>query len=386
MRAIRNTLLYVLICLLAFASPRVVAAPTLSDAGHAPVLDGGFWQFGPDTLERYSDDDLVAEVRRMHDLGMRVLIIQSTVTDTHDANGDRRFGMIWNTVYPVHPAYEGRNPLRAIFAACDQMNMRVYLGGLPFGRPEESTYADMIEQWSSDQALRYREQVIKRYAGYTSFEGFYIPIRPNPYQLVSNRCDPALLLDAVDKVTQAVKSTKTDLHVLMPIGMYLRPIGDGKYLRSKRQELNHFWRPWVERLEQVDTWMIIDGLGDKSSDLDHTAMAQRWARDLAHTYNKTCWTAVQTTNQSIMGKRNNDGQPLAFTDLARSLAVASRFADQILAMDYLDSLSPVADRSEAAQRHGAYTRYLQAFNQEQGAPVKTVSASTTSPGPIRSRP
>jgi uncharacterized protein DUF4434 len=329
-----------------------------------PVLDGGFWQLGPGILEHYSDEDLQAEIEDMHGLGMKVLIIQYAVEPNWKPGQDDYVAYISNTVYPVHPAFKGRNPFGMIFRTADRLGMRVYLGGMLLKQPFEEDYENNVARWSSDEALRYRKELVARFAGYQSFAGYYIPNEPNPYVLVAKRCDPDLLLAATAKVVEAVKSVKPDLEVVMPIGLYLRPTGRGSYLHASRQDLDLFWRPWIERLDQVDTWMVIDGLGTRLSDLDHTAMAQRWARDIAHEFGKAYWTDVENARMYTDAQGRYHSEPFEFGDLVRSMSVASRFADEAITFDYIHFMSQRSSKPEAVRLYEAYQKYVRAFEED----------------------
>ncbi len=330
-----------------------------------PLLDGGFWQLGPGILEHYSDSDLEDEVKDMHDLGMRILIVQYAVEPNWEAEQEDYVAYIRNAVYPLHPAFKDRNPFGAIFRAADRHDMQVYLGGMLLKQPLEENYEAKVDRWASERAIRFRKEIIARYAGYQSFKGYYIPNEPNPYVLVAKRCDPDLLLAATAKVAEAVKSVKPDLEVVMPIGLYLRPTGRGGYLHASRQDLDLFWRPWVEQLEQVDTWMVIDGLGTRLSDLDHTAIAQRWAHDLAHEFGKAYWTDVENARMYTDDQGRYHSEPFEFGELVRSMAVASRFADRTVTFDYIHYMSQRSSRPEAVRLNRAYQKYVRAFEEKE---------------------
>lgn len=339
----------------------LVADTATTGDDHPPVLDGGFWQLGPGILEHFSDEDLEAEIKDMHDLGMRILIIQYMVEPNWEAGQKDYVAYIRNTVYPMHPAFKDRNPFGAIFRAADRNNMRVYLGGMLLKQPIEQDYEANVARWSSKRAIRFRKEIVTRYAGYQSFAGYYIPNEPNPFLMIAKRCDPDVLLTATGKVVDAVKSVKPDLDVVMPIGLYLRPTGKGSHLYTTRHDLDLFWRLWVESLTSVDTWMVIDGIGTGMSDLDHTAMAQSWARDLAHEYGKSYWTDVENARMYTDTEGLYHSQPLSLGDLVRSISVASRFADQTVTFDYIHYMSRRSNRPEAVRLFEGYSQYVRAF-------------------------
>jgi len=339
------------------------ASETASDAQgqRPPVFDGGVWALDVGTLKQYTDQDLQAQVKQMHDMGMRTLIIRSIAEhDPGQGQGDY-LAYISNTVFPIHPAFEGRKPYSVIFRAADKHNMRVYLGGLPISQPIEQDYQANIDQWSSPRAIRYRQEIIERYANYRSFAGYYIPNTPDPSVLIANRCDPDRLLTATADVVNAVESASPGLETVMPIGLYLRPTGKGGYLYASTQDLDIFWRPWVRQLAGVDTWMVIDGIGTRQSSLDHTAMAQRWARDLAHEFGKAYWTGVQSARTFSDEQGQQHRQPFSPGELVRSLSTATRFADQTVALDYLGTLSRRSPGSSSARLHEAYINYIDTF-------------------------
>lgn len=329
-----------------------------------PVLDGGFWQLGPGILAQYSDEDLQAELKDMHGLGMDILVIQYAVEPNWEPGQEDYVAYLPNTVYPVHPAFKSRKPFSAIFRTADQLGMRVYVGGMLLKHPIEDDYENNINRWSSKKALRFRKELIARFAGYQSFAGYYIPNEPNPYTLIAKRCDPDLLIQATAKVAEAVKSVKPDLEVVMPIGLYLRPTGRGGFILASEKDLQMFWQPWIERLEQVDTWMVIDGLGTGLSNLDHTAMAQRWARSLAHMFGKAYWTDVENAHMyTDLGGRYHS-EPFELAELVCSMSVASRFADQAVTFDYIHYMSRRSTKPAAVQLHRAYQKYIRAFDEE----------------------
>ncbi len=362
-----------------FFSPALAnEAATAEKADQPPVLNGAVWELSPDTLARYTDEDLEAQVKDMHDLGMRVLIIRYIADPARDDGQEDYVAYISSSVFPTHPAFKDRKPFSAIFRAAVQHDMRVYLGGLPFKQPIEQDYEANIDQWSSPRAIQYRQEFIERYAGYRSFAGYYVPNTPDPSVLIANRCDPDCLLTATADVVNAVKSANPGLDIVMPIGLYQRPNGKGGYLYTSAQDLKLFWRPWVQQLSGVDTWMVIDGLGSRLSTLDHTAMAQRWARDLAHEFDKSYWTVVETQQM----KNNSDGQapgkPFSLGALVRSLSIATRFADQTIASDYLNAMGQQSPNPVAVRLHGAYTKYFHAFTNVQDVQQHTETTSAAS--------
>lgn len=330
-----------------------------------PQLTGGYLQLSPGILQHYSDADLEAEVSDMHGLGMRSILIHYA-TEPNWAPGQTDYvAYTENRVYPVHPAMKDRDPFAAVFRAANRHGMRVYLGGMLLRLPFEEDYAANVARWSSPKALRFRKELIHRFGRYDSFAGYYVPNEPDFYSLIAMGCDPAVLLDATEKVVDAIKSAKPGLAVVMPIGLYLKPDGKGGHVLTTRDDLDAFWRPWVDRLDKVDAWMVIDGLGTELSVPEHTAMAQNWARALTSEYGKAAWTVVENARMYTDDKGRYHGEPFMLDKLLRSLSIAAPLAEETITFDYLHYMSRRSHKPEAVRLFEAYRAYVASSRPDQ---------------------
>lgn len=315
------------------------------------TLDGGFWQVGPGLISTFSDEQLAEEVGHFRALDMDLIIIQYTAAQ-YDHEAKTYHAYVPNDILPYHPAFEGRDPIGAIMNAAEQHGVRVILGGLLMPLPRHINYESNLEIWTSEETMEYRRQVIERYRNNKAFYGFYTPNEPNPADLYASDSDPQKMIDATAQVIDVVRAAKPDLVIVKCIGLYLEPT-ETRLTHASRSYLDAFWRPWVKQLTGVDAWMVIDGVGTRLSNLEHTDMAQQWAKELAHEYGKEYWTDVENAR---MGAQN---VPMTMDQLRQSLEVAARHASKLVTFDYAHYMSKLSHREAARQLYQDYSEYLE---------------------------
>ena len=325
---------------------------------HDAVLDGGFWQLGPGILGQFSDEELAREVSYMNDLGMDIIMIQYSVMPIWQKGQEDYIAYVPNSVYPLHPAFQNRAPFESVLDAADKEDMQVYIGGMLIRKPFKENYREYVSNWCSIKALKFRLELIERFSAHPSFRGFYCPNEPNPAKLAQNGLDPEVLLRATKRVTSFLKSLKPDLEIVKAIGLYLEPDGKGGHEYASREYLDDFWRPFVSGLEDVDVWMVIDGVGTGLSNIKHTAMSQEWAMNLAHEYGKEYWTDVENARMGYVNGKYS-AEPFPMSKLEKSLEVASRFAKRMVTFDYLHYMSRQSQKEKARALHRDYSRRLE---------------------------
>lgn len=311
-----------------------------------PLASGTFWQIGSERLHRWSDAELAAEVRVLKEMGIEFLIIHYTAYWSQVSNS-------YDTVVPDMPfrAYDfltNRNPLDAIFRAAEIEGVQVIIGdflvppNIRYERPEEA-----LGHWLSGEAMDFRRAIITRYKDSPSFYGYYIANEPNPYNITSPAYE-SLWRQSTKEVVTFVKSLKPELQIIHSIGLYPEWINGMPYAPSDAY-LDRFWRPWVEEIDEIDTWMLIDGVGTSLSSHAHTAKAQKWAQKIAHEYNKEYWVDVENA------KMTNEFVPFHIAQLKRSLEIAAQTADKIVLFEHLSYMSPNSEQEAAVK---LYTDYL----------------------------
>lgn len=335
-------------------------APAAELEEKLPLLDGGFWQVGPGLSNQLTDEQLAAEVLHMKNLGMELIIIQYTTAQySHDAG--TYYAYVSGTNLPMHPGLAGKDPVQAIMDAAEEHGVYVALGGLLMPLPRHVDYEENIATWTSEEAMEYRRQVVEKYKEYESFVGWYTPNEPNPADLYGADADPQLMINATAEVIEVVRSVKPELAIIKCIGLYLEPLEDGSRTFASQEYLDAFWRPWVEQLDGVDAWMVIDGVGTRLSNLAHTDMAQRWARELAHEHGKQYWTDVENAHMAEL-----PGRPMTIDQLAASLAVAARHGSKLVTFDYAHYMSRQSPKREAAELYLDYQVYRQQVLEQAG--------------------
>jgi hypothetical protein len=107
----------------------------------------------------------------------------------------------------------------------------------------------------------------------------------------------------------------------------------------------------VEQVDQVDAWMIIDGVGTGLSNLTHTDKSQAWCAGLCKEYGKQYWTDVEN---AVMGAKS---YPFSMSRFEKSLRVAAKYADVIVTFDYAHYMSKQSDKEKARQLYEDYKKY-----------------------------
>ena len=317
-----------------------------------PLLDGGFWQVGPGLSGQLTDERHAAEVAHMTELGMDIIIVQY-IASQYDHDAGTYYAYVSGTNLPLHPALARKDPIGAIMEAAEEHGVRVILGGLLMPLPRHENYEENIAIWTSEETMDYRRAVIERFKDSPAFVGWYTPNEPNPANLYGAGADPQLMIDATAETIEVVLEAKPDLGIVKCIGLYLEPT-NGALSPASEEYLDAFWRPWVEQLDAVDVWMVIDGVGTTLSNLEHTDMAQRWARELAHEHGKQYWTDVENAHMTA-----GDYRPMSMEELAASLEVAARHGERLITFDYAHYMSRESPKPDAVRLHEDYAAYRQ---------------------------
>ncbi len=365
----------------AWIIPMVLAAGTMAGSaaraanvqtvGHPPLLDGGFWQMGTGILESFTDEELAAEVGYFKDLGLNILMIQYSARWDPDAK--TYYAYVPNPYIELDPAFKGRAPFEAIFAAADRHGVRIILGGLLSPYPREVHYHENIDLWTSPTLMAYRQHILKTFSSHLSLYGYYTPNEPNPRTFLENDLDLQPFLDATAEVLDLVRKTAPNLTIVHSIGLYNVKTAEGGWAKPPVEFLDDWWRPWVRELDEVDVWMIIDGVGTQLSDFDHTDAAQAWGRRLAHEFGKQFWVDVEN---AWMGNRF---EPFDMDTLARSLEIAARHGDRLVTFDYIHYMSRQSPKDAARALHEAYRTYRMSI-------LKRGPSSTPTAGPTAQSP
>lgn len=299
-----------------------------------PLASGTFWQIGTGRLPAWSDQKLADEVSIVKQAGMDIIILQYSAL--WDSQRSMYHSYIPNAAFETFSNLGPRDPLSAIFAAAERENVKIIIGD--FLAPSNLRYeqpSEAFAHWLSTEAMNFRRTVIERYQYSPSFYGYYIANEPNPHQ-IKTESDKQLWIDATKQVVNFVKSIKPGLKVIHSIGLYAEWHA-GSPSPPSNQYLDNFWRPWVSGIPQIDTWMMIDGIGTSLSVLHHTDVAQGWGRQLVHSFNKEFWVDVEN---AVM---TSQFYPFTIEKLISSLNVAVKHADRIVLFEHLSYMSPNSD-------------------------------------------
>jgi hypothetical protein len=322
---------------------------------HPPLLDGGIWQIGPPLIAAFTDESLEQEVGVFRKLGMDIILVQYSASQYDEERGTY-LAYVPNDTLPLQEEFKGRDPIGAILRGADTNGVKVILGGLLMPVTGQANYRRDLDIWTSPTVMQYRKQVLERYAGHKSLAGYYVPNEPNPDNLLSHGLDPQLMIDATAKVIDTVKGARPDLLIVKSIGLYMEPVrAEGKTTHrfASIEYLDRFWRPWVSSLSKVDVWMVIDGVGTRLSNLEHTDRAQAWCKRLAGEFGKQFWVDVEC---AFMDDRHN--YPFKMEELEPSLRVAAKHGAKLITFDYAHYMSRHPQKEAARRLHRDYGEYV----------------------------
>ena len=320
-----------------------------SHAADQPRINGGFWQPNAGMVEGFTDEALAQEVEHFRASGMDTIIFQYAGRWDDSRN---TYVSYWpNSVFPVAEGFEERDPLGSVVKAAEEAGVKVVIGGLLMPRPRWEGWEDNAAAWTSRDAMRYRREILERYADNDTVVGWYTPNEYNPYRLQEHGFDPEVALEATRRVAGLVRQVDPALKLIHSVGLYLKPLGEGRYGTAPIEDLDAFWLPWFEELNEVDVWMLIDGIGTRLSNLEHTAKAQRWMSRACERFGKTFWVDVENADMAETFK------PFTMDGLESSLRVAAGHADMIVVFDYLHYMSKNSPKPEARKLHEDYRAY-----------------------------
>ena len=338
-------------CLLAFWARNAQASQAMP-----PIATGTFWQLGATRLSQpqWTDAGLAAEVAAVKRAGMDTIIIHYSA-HWNTAKGEYET-FVPNAGFPLFSGLEGRHPLRAIFQAAEKESVKVIIGD--FLVPTDLRYtqaAKAFEIWTSPAAQTFRRQLIEEFKDSPSFSAYYLANEPNQYRIQSE-ADRKLWLSSTQKVARRIKQLKPDLKLIHSIGLYAQwhPDASGvlKPAPPSREYLDVFWRPWVQRIPEIDIWMLIDGIGTMMSTVKHTDMAQQWGKELVRGAGKEYWVDVEN---AVMNSRGY--YAFSLETLVDSLQIAAKHADKIVLFEHLNYMSPNSSKDASKALYQDYLEY-----------------------------
>jgi hypothetical protein len=337
-------------CLLSLSGMRVFATDT------QPLATETFWQLGAARLNQpqWTDASLAAEVAAVKRAGMDTIIIHySAHWNVAEAKYET---FVPNAGFPLFSGLSGRHPLRAIFRAAEKENVKVIIGD--FLVPTDLRYTQApkaFEIWTSLQAQEFRRKLIEEFKDSPSFSAYYLANEPNQYRITSE-ADRKLWLSSTQKVARFIKELKPELKLIHSIGLYAQwhPDANGvlKPAPPSRAYLDAFWRPWLQKIPEIDIWMLIDGIGTAMSTVKHTDMAQQWGKELVHEAGKEYWVDVENAVMNSKGY-----YAFSMETLADSLRVAAKHADKIVLFEHLNYMSENSSKEASQQLYRDYLRY-----------------------------
>jgi len=328
-----------------------------ADTAVLPLATGTFWQLGISRIDDWNDEELAAEVAMVKNAGMDVIIIHYSAI--WDVETNKYYTYIPNGGFTTFHNLGSRDPLGAIFAAAEKLDMKIILGdflvpiNIRYDQAEEA-----LEYWLSPKAMKFRFNVIDRYKDSPSFYGYYIANEPNPNNFKSQK-DKDRFFNATKSVIAYVKDIHPSLKIIHSIGLYPEWKTDSNGIATPHAPspayLESFWGRWINELDQVDIWMMIDGIGTKLASLQTTEIAQAWGSEVVHRAGKTFWVDVEN---ALMG---NQFIPFTISELISSLNVARKYADRIVLFEHLSYMTPNNNNPKANKLYSDYLRYEQRY-------------------------
>jgi hypothetical protein len=191
--------------------------------------------------------------------------------------------------------------------------------------------------------------MLDRYANHPSVVGYYLSTEWIPSAFDSDPSEPR---ERSAAVARFIKQRRPNLKTVMPIGLY-NIVVDGHWTRMTPDFLETFWGSWAE-VEEIDAYMIIDGVGTGLSSLVHTDACQAWARQFCDRYGKELWVDVECADMPPY-------QPLPIDRLIPSVEVAARYADVIVVFDYIYYMDHGVAQPAARELHESYAQYRQHY-------------------------
>ncbi len=315
-----------------------------------PLLDGGFWQMGPLLQKDWSDNAYIAEVGHMVDLGMNILIIQYGAWWDKDEWTLR--SLYPSTSIPTETSFIDRDTIRDILKAADQLNVQVYLGDFTIPRNWLDDPARWTAWWNDSSHTKFRQDFVREFSNHPSFAGVYLPNQPNPTNILDKNVRD-LWINATRTAAATIKETNPALSIVHSIGLYGQSSEFGYPLPPKPDFLDTFWRPWIKDIPEIDTWILLDGIGTELSFLDHTKTSQAWGKSICQEYGKSFWVDVENAHMSF----DCNNHSFTLEELIPSLKIASMYGDKLITFDYLHYMSQLSTKAEARQLHMDYREY-----------------------------
>lgn len=305
---------------------------TKPSQANIPIATGTFWQLPPERMSAWSDKKLAQELVYLKNAGLDVLVIHHSAF--WDVAKQHYQTYIPNEDFAMFSDMDGRDPLDAIFTKAESLGIKIVLcdfllpSDLRYERPQKA-----FDYWLSAEAMNFRRTIINRYKDSPSFYGYYIPNEFNPDKIKSQE-HKELCINSTKELASFVKNLLPRLKIIHPIGLYLVSKNGGLSTPTESY-LEDFWSPWINGINQIDTWLMIDGIGTTLSNLKYTDMAQAWGKQIAHYTNKEFWVEVENAVMT-----STQYYPFTIDKLKKSLDIAVKHADKIVLFEHLTYMSP----------------------------------------------
>jgi len=321
----------------------VYSSPPVFASRRPALLEGAFWAFHyAHWAQQYATDaDLAAEVSRAHAIGLDTLILYT------GEGGDGSYATVApETGVEQIEAWRGRDPLEAILTRADELSMQVYLGDTAPGGYLHTTPPDDAAPLQ-ERLYRHREQLLARYGKHPSLAGYYVNFEVCPTNFGNDPAGPAR---QVQQLAAFVKAHHPHLRVIQPVGLYRWQEAQEAAEFVKPEQLERFWRPFMQAAPDVDVYTVIDGVGTGLAPLAFTDANQARMRVLCDALGKECWVDVECADFGTY-------EPMPIGRLAASTEVAARHAQRIVTFCYFNYMAPGNGRETSARLYEQYRAY-----------------------------
>lgn len=332
-------------------------------AANQPVhtyLTGSFLQFSP-PVDRSTGEQLAADVRAMHAIGMDTVIYQvsvdwlgtpQTITET----------LAWypSRIYPRAAILPAKDSLGTILDQAQALNMKVIVGlgyNQHFENPANLRSPAYLDH-AAQQAMATAGELWTLYGDHPAFGGWYLPNEIGDFSWTTQEEGDLLATHYLAPVAQYCrKLSKPDMRVA--IAPYF-----AKVLSPAQFEA---W--WTHLLGQagVDTIILQDGIGTGRIQLDDLPAYFSAMQRACRTNNVELWAYVELFQQTHGWPI--DGEPWAAESASiervqMQLAIEQNYATKLIGQDLPRFMSPDRPGSpyapKAAELYAAYRRLVNA--------------------------
>ncbi len=300
----------------------------------APPLCGGFWQISSLQAKQFlKDEDIDRLVKEIARAGLKTNIVQFA---GWEVEGNLKT-LYPSRSYPQMEEWKGRDPLEVLLRSADEVRGEVYLGLAPLLTAEPKPQE--LKRWE-EESMRILKELWGIYSKHTSLKGFYLP----PEVHYNSSIEPLAWRELLDRFADAVHSLSGNLKLIVPIGLYLRKVGQ-TWLRALPQDLSPFWLPAI-RESKVDVFLLIDGIGTALSDFRSSEDCQRWLAEECRRSGKELWVEVEAFDTSY--------NACDIDRFKRQITMAYLYADRILTFDIPHYFAPNALAPKAKELYNNY--------------------------------